>query len=116
MANGTIIAAVLVFGLASGIGTAIAAWLVLGSLRGTVYPFVSALLNRHIRQDVRATVLSMWGQADAVGQMVSGPLMGIIATLGSLRIAFVAVAILLAPILLIYRLILHSFAKLSDSE
>lgn len=110
IANGIILCGVLVFGLANGIATAIAAWLVLGSFRNTIYPFVSALLNKHIRQEVRATVLSMWGQADAIGQMVSGPLMGLIVTLGSLRIAFVAVTILLAPILLIYRRVLKGIS------
>ncbi|MFK7805440.1 MAG: hypothetical protein AB8G95_27670 [Anaerolineae bacterium] len=110
IANGIIICGVLLFGLANGIATAIAAWLVLGSFRGTIYPFVSALLNRQIRQEVRATVLSMWGQADAVGQMFSGPLMGIIATVGSFRIAFVAVAVLLAPIFLIYRRVLRTIS------
>lgn len=110
IANGIILCGVLVFGLANGVATAIAAWLVLGSFRSTIYPFVSALLNRRIRQEVRATVLSMWGQADAIGQMVSGPLMGLIVTVGSLRIAFVAVTILLVPVLLIYWRVLREAA------
>ncbi|MEM8858714.1 MAG: MFS transporter [Chloroflexota bacterium] len=104
--NTIIIGAILVFGFTFSFPAAIAAWFVLGSFRGTIGPIVGALLNRHIRQDVRATVLSMWGQADAIGQMVSGPLMGFIVTIGPLRWAFAAVAILLAPIVLIYRRIL----------
>ncbi|MEM9773426.1 MAG: MFS transporter, partial [Chloroflexota bacterium] len=68
-------------------------------------------LNRHIRQDVRATVLSMWGQADAIGQMASGPLMGFIVSVGPLCWAFAAVALLLAPIIIIYRQILIKFSR-----
>lgn len=116
LANGVVMVGVLTFGLTISFEAAIAAWFVILSFRWTVGPISSALLNRHIPQEVRATVLSMKGQADAIGQTVSGPLMGTIVTVGSLRIAFVAVVILLAPILLIYWLVLSTISKLSDPD
>ena len=44
---------------------------------------------------VRATVFSMRGQGDALGQIVFGPAMGALATIATIRVALTGVAALL---------------------
>lgn len=50
---------------------------------------------------MRATVLSLRGQADALGQIGGGPVIGLVATISSLRAALVGAG-LLSPALLLY--------------
>lgn len=51
---------------------------------------------------MRATVISLDGQMDAIGQIAGGPPVGYLGTLFSLRIAVAAVSAILAPVLLLY--------------
>ena len=48
---------------------------------------------------VRATVLSTLGQAEALGEICGGPLLGFIGTLHTVRIALVGAAVVLFPAL-----------------
>ena len=100
--NGLIIAGVLTFALTSSVTVAIAAFMALSIFRGTIFPLKSAWVNKKVGSRVRATVLSMLGQTNAISQVISGPLMGAIATLVGLRAAFVSVAALLLPTLPLY--------------
>jgi DHA3 family tetracycline resistance protein-like MFS transporter len=52
---------------------------------------------------VRATVFSMRGQADALGQMIGGPIVGLVATVFSLRAVMVLAGLMIAPALWLYR-------------
>lgn len=67
---------VAVFAVAPGIGLAMAGvWL--REAAGVVgYPIRTAWLNRNVRSESRATIASMMGQADALGQVVGGPVLG----------------------------------------
>ena len=51
---------------------------------------------------MRATVLSMSGQVDAIGQVVAGPALGIVGNLISVRAAISAAALVLSPVLFLY--------------
>jgi DHA3 family tetracycline resistance protein-like MFS transporter len=64
-------------------------------------PIYMAWLNQRLESNTRATVLSMSGQVDALGQIVGGPGVGAVG-LVSLRAAIVLTAALLAPVLLLY--------------
>jgi DHA3 family tetracycline resistance protein-like MFS transporter len=66
--------------------------------RGLTGPVYSTWSNMHIDSRVRATVLSIQSQTDAIGQMVGGPPLG---ALGERRLplAFLASAALLSPAL-----------------
>ena len=44
----------------------------------------------------------MRGQIDAIGQLVGGPIIGVIATSLSLRAAMIAVGLMLAPTIWLY--------------
>jgi hypothetical protein len=90
------------FGLTSGFGLAVAAFLVYGGVRGLRGPLYGAWIVPMIQPpQVRATVLSTIGQADAVGQVLGGPAIGLVAALTSPGLAIVAAGNALAPVAII---------------
>jgi DHA3 family tetracycline resistance protein-like MFS transporter len=96
-----LILAVIGFGLAPSFGVALTAYWMIGILRSIQYPVANTWLNQHLPSHVRATVLSMAGQADALGQVAGGPIVGIVA-LRSLRAALVFAGMILTPALVLY--------------
>ena len=93
---------VLVFGLAGHWSMAFVASIATMPLRWVRSPLYTAWVNQRLDPQVRATVISMSAQADALGQMVGGPILGAIAMRASLRVALVAVGLALLPALLLY--------------
>ena len=63
------------------------------------YPLVSLVINKRLQPQGRATVLSMYGQLDALGQVAGGPLVGMIALYTSIQGGIAASAILIIPTL-----------------
>lgn len=102
--NLVMIIALVVFGLATQLPTALLAVLTVQVFRGANWPLYRAWTNKQIEPRVRATVLSMTGQVDAIGQVLGGPGMGWLATAFSTRVTMVAVAVLMSPVLLLYLL------------
>jgi len=76
-------------------------WLT-GALRTIRNPLMEAWMNQNTESDVRATVLSMQGQADAFGQSAGGPVVGVMALLRSVRFAIALSALILTPILAVF--------------
>ncbi len=95
-------ASVVLFGVVQQFGLALLCYLTSVMLRRASQPLYSAWLNRSIPSDVRATVISMSGQSDAFGQILGGPIIGLIAS-NSLRLAIVIAGLALAPVLLLFR-------------
>lgn len=95
-------AALLAFALAPGFGWAMGSLLAMGAAAAAQAPVLAAWLAGLIAPDVRATVLSMVGQADALGQTAGGPAVGWIGARVSLRAAMAAAAVLLAPAVAAY--------------
>ena len=96
---GLLIAGLLVFALAVNVWIALAALWVVNIMRRSTDPLFSTWTNRHIDSSVRATVLSSFGQANALGQIGGGPLVGFVGDRFGIRAALSASAVLLAPIL-----------------
>lgn len=96
------VASLFVFGLAGGFAVAVAAVWGAFVFRRTSQPLYASWLNKGLRPEVRATVLSMRGQIDAIGQFVGGPIIGLVATSLSLRAAMVGVGLMLAPTIWLY--------------
>lgn len=92
----------LVFGLAPSFLIATIAFLIITVVVSLKRPLISVWINRHVESRVRATVLSMHGQMDAIGQTAGGPGLGVIGTASSLRVVMIFVAGLLAPTLGVY--------------
>ena len=60
--------------------------------------YIQTWLNRQISDSsVRATVISIVGQSDAIGQAGGGPALGAIGNVWGIRAALVSGALLLAP-------------------
>ena len=96
------IVAIWVFSLGSRFGVVVIALLVVRVLRSVSGPVFTTWINPHINSKVRATVFSMAGQVDAIGQIAGGPGVGYIGNAWSIRAALVAGGILLSPVLLLF--------------
>lgn len=97
-AFGLMVTALFVFALVENVWIALIALWVATTLRGTAEPIVSTWTNQHIDSSVRATVLSGFGQVNAVGQIAGGPVVGVVGGALGLRAALSASALLLAPV------------------
>ncbi|HLJ32773.1 MAG TPA: MFS transporter, partial [Ktedonobacteraceae bacterium] len=96
------IISMVIFGLAGNFTLALAAYWSASILRETNQPIYMAWLAQNIDAKVRATVISLSGQLDAIGQIAGGPIIGVIGTLVSIRAALVSAAALLSPTLLLF--------------
>jgi DHA3 family tetracycline resistance protein-like MFS transporter len=99
----------LLFALTGRIWLAIAALLGVFMARNLAGPLYTIWLNEQIRDStVRATVLSISGQANAIGQAGGGPVLGAIGNVWGIRAALTAGALVIAPALWLYgRAIAH---------
>jgi MFS transporter, DHA3 family, tetracycline resistance protein len=92
------LAAMVLFAAAWSAWTAIAALLGVFLARNLADPLYTIWLNEQITDSsVRATVFSITGQADAIGQTAGGPVIGAIGNVWGIRAALVAGAVALAP-------------------
>jgi DHA3 family tetracycline resistance protein-like MFS transporter len=90
------------FALTRSFWVAVGLFWLIGALRNIAAPLHTAWINLSIDQPrVRATIFSVSGQADAVGQIAGGPAVGAIGN-ASIRAALVSSALLLAPVLPLY--------------
>ncbi len=97
------VGAVAVFALSGNLWLAFGMlWLrtVLGTISG---PVEAAWLNRNLDSSSRATVISMVGQANAIGQVAGGPALGWVGNVASVRAALLGSALVLAPTVALYR-------------
>lgn len=69
--------------------------------RGLIGPLYTAWVNRRLDSRVRATVLSMSSQVDAIGQIAGGPILGAVGNL-SVRAAITLSGLVLSPVLALF--------------
>ena len=72
-------------------------------LRTATKPLFMIWVNRHAPTAVRATVISMYWQANASGHIVGAPIIGAIGSLHALRTALTAASLALLPVIPLYR-------------
>jgi MFS transporter, DHA3 family, tetracycline resistance protein len=97
------LAAMLVFALTGSTWLAIAALLGVFFARDLGGPLHMIWLNEQITDSsVRATVLSISGQADAIGQAGGGPVLGLIGNVWGIRTALAVGALAIGPALGLY--------------
>jgi MFS transporter, DHA3 family, tetracycline resistance protein len=100
----TLVLGSLVFAFAGAFWVVILGSFTIGIARGIGGPIFAAWLNGSIKESgVRATVISMTNQADAVGQWTGGPALGAVATAYSIRAGLVLGALFMLPALALYR-------------
>ena len=90
-------------------------WLV-GALRSAYDPLLMAWLNRLFPESTRATLFSIYGQADAVGQAGGGPIIGVLARQLGIGVALSVSALILLPALPLYRKIARVLGGRSEGE
>jgi DHA3 family tetracycline resistance protein-like MFS transporter len=100
--NAIIVGGLILFGLAQGFMMAVAFISTILVLRRTGAPLYAAWLNKGLPSEIRATVLSMRGQLDAIGQIIGGPIIGLVAVTLGLRAAMIGVGLMLVPAVLLY--------------
>jgi DHA3 family tetracycline resistance protein-like MFS transporter len=100
---GSMVAAMLFFSLTGQFYLAVAAMILFNGLRSTTFPLTNAWINQQIDSKVRATVLSMTGQIDALGEMSGGPILGSIGRLFSLHAVLIISSLTLSPTVPLYQ-------------
>ena len=96
-------AAMFLFALTGSTWLAIVGLLGVFLARNLAYPLYAIWMNEQIRDSsVRATVLSISGQANAIGQAAGGPGLGVIGNVWGIRAALCAGAAVIAPALGLY--------------
>ncbi len=88
-------------------------WVVV-ALHHSSRPVVLTWINRGLDPSVRATVISMHSQGDSLGQVTFGPVIGIIATIRSIRFGLAVGATALVPALCLLVLAGRRDSKLSQ--
>jgi hypothetical protein len=95
--------AMLVFALTGSIWLAVAGILGVFFARNLAGPLFDTWLNAQITDSsVRATVISLTGQSNAIGQTAGGPVLGLVGNLWGIRAALVGGAAAIAPALALF--------------
>lgn len=101
--NILLIVAMLAFAWAGQFWLAVLLYWTIAALRNVHYPLMSVMTNERLPSKGRATILSMFGQVDAFGQVAGGPLIGLIALYTTIQGGLAASAFLLLPLLYFFR-------------
>jgi DHA3 family tetracycline resistance protein-like MFS transporter len=99
LVTGGITAALIGFALSPFLALSLGLYLVISVLRNVQIPLQTGWVNQKLDPQVRATVHSMFGQVDAIGQVMGGPIVAGIAAVGSAIAALVTSGLLLTPAL-----------------
>jgi DHA3 family tetracycline resistance protein-like MFS transporter len=97
------VAVVALFALSGNLWLAFAMLWARGVIGAIAGPVEGAWLNRNLDSATRATVISMTGQANAIGQVAGGPALGWVANVTSIRTALLCSALVLTPTVALYR-------------
>lgn len=100
--DAVIIVSTIGFGLTRSFGVAFVAELLRHICRQLSGPIRNAWLNQNLPSSIRATVISLNGQANAFGQMAGGPGVGWVGNRFGLRAALVVAGFLLTPTVALY--------------
>jgi DHA3 family tetracycline resistance protein-like MFS transporter len=87
------------FALSPFLALSLSLYLVISVLRNVQIPLQTGWVNQKLDPQVRATVHSMFGQVDAIGQVMGGPIVAGIAAVGSAVTSLVTSGLLLTPAL-----------------
>lgn len=107
MASVLIILSLIGFATSTSVIALLGFFVVIQVTRTIMYPLEDIWLNKIIPDSsTRATFFSVKGQADAIGQIGGAPIIGVVATRYTIKTALIVSAILLTPVLFLYRILL----------
>lgn len=90
-----------VFGITKNFSIMLIAYLLINMLKSINKPIMNALIASHTKASFRATILSTNGQINSLGEILGGPIIGIIANRYSIGAGISSTVIFLIPILII---------------
>jgi len=99
--TGLIAAAMIGFAISPLLPLTLGLYLVINVFRHVQDPLNSAWVNQKLDPETRATVHSMVGQVDAIGQVAGGPSVGLVARFFSVVAAITTSGMLLLPAMLL---------------
>ena len=97
LVTGLISFSLLGFALSPLLLLSVGLYLAINLLRRVAGPLQTAWINQKLDSKVRATVHSMFGQVDAIGQVMGGPIVAVVAAFGSAVASLVTSSLLLLP-------------------
>lgn len=100
LVTGLLTISILGFALSPTLVLAVGFMTTVGLLRGVSGPLQTAWINQKLDSRVRATIHSMFGQVDAIGQTMGGPIIGLVANVFSVKLAVSLSSLLLSPAML----------------
>ncbi|WP_236710031.1 MFS transporter [Longilinea arvoryzae] len=100
--SAALVAGLAIFAVSRNLALTIGMFWSVSMLRRLNYPLYTAWVNQRLEPQVRATVISLSSLVDALGQIVAGPLVGLLARETSLQNGILASAALLSPVLLLF--------------
>lgn len=89
------------FGLTKNFSLMLITYLLINMLKSINKPIMNALITSHTKSSFRATVLSTNGQINSLGEVLGGPIIGVIANRYSIGIGISSTVIFLIPIIII---------------
>ncbi|MFH5827419.1 tetracycline efflux MFS transporter TetA(P) [Clostridium perfringens] len=108
------ISSMLIFALTKNFSLMLIAYLATNTFKIINEPIFSAWLNGHIDDNSRATVISINGQMNSLGQILGAPIIGIIATNISVSIGIACTSLLVTPVLVLYIVAMIIDKKVDD--
>lgn len=102
LVTGLLILSLVTLAHTGGFFVALAAIWGVGVTRTLIGPVYTGWVNQKLDSRVRATVISMSSQVDAIGQIAGGPVMGLVGNLVSVRAAITLSGMILSPILALF--------------
>jgi DHA3 family tetracycline resistance protein-like MFS transporter len=112
----TLIAAALIgYAISPLLGLTLGIYLLIDTMRTVAGPLYTAWVNQKLDSSTRATVLSMSSQVDAIGQIGGGPIVGMIASLVSVKVAITVSGLLLTPALVLSAKANHEVVRRENS-
>lgn len=103
LSSALLVAVMMLFAFAGNFYVAVIAYFGIAALRSVKAPLSAAWLNQNLTSATRATMFSMQAQADALGQVGGGPVIGAIGKFISIQTALIVASIALVPAIGLYR-------------
>jgi MFS transporter, DHA3 family, tetracycline resistance protein len=105
--NGAMSLSIIALGLSGKFALALIAYWSIYILRKANAPIYSAWINSNLQSEFRATILSIGGLLNSLGQIVGGPAVGLIAAKVSIGAGLATSGAILAPTLVLYLYIIY---------
>jgi len=100
---------VFIFCISAGFISAAAAYCFVFMLKESFGPLTEILINKGVKKDVRATIFSFSSQVNSLGQVTFGPILGLIASLISIKVGIIAAGAILLLSLPLYNYLFKAY-------